>query len=271
MQVTRSKLVRGFALGMGIAVWVGACGIGQRVPSPPAIETPPASHEPLKVATAPPFPPFQFKGKQGELEGFDIDLIQALGQQLDRPIELVVMPFGELVPALEAGKVDAAISAIPITKARSQLVDFSRPYLEAGLVIAVQASEREIAAAANLQGKTLAVQLDTAGAAEAIKILGSKLVTFDSPTAALHALLAGKVDAVIHSQPMLLAAIATEDLSGLRLLDPPLTEQPYGIALPLDSPHTEAINQALEALEAQGTYDRIYEKWFGVPCPQTEQ
>lgn len=270
--MTRSKLTRRVALGGGVALLIAACGVGTSLPTPPVIPSPePESNEPLKVATAPPFPPFELmegEDDKSQLSGFDVDLINAISQQTGRKVELQAMPFGEIIPALQSGKVDAAISGIAITRERSQQVDFSRPYMDASLVIATRADNQNIASEADLQGKTLAVELGTAGADKAIEIMGSKITTFSDPEEALTALTAGKVDAVIHSRPVLLAAIATQDQTNIRLIEPPLTQSFYGIALPQNSPYTRAIDQALAEVIEKGTYSEIYQKWFDSPPPE---
>lgn len=281
--MTRSKLLRSVALGWGVAFLVAACGgVGTSLPTPPVISPsePENSDQPLKVATAPPFPPFEVKEEKDEKEekeekddesqlvGFDIDLINAISQQTGRKIEIQTMPFGEIIPALQAAKVDVAISGIPITQERSQLVDFSRPYLDAGLVIAVRADTQNIVSEDDLKGKKLAVELGTAGAEKAIEIMGSKIATFSSPEEVLEALTAGQVDAIIHSRPVLLAAIATQDQSNIRLVDPPLTTSFYGIALPQNSPNTRVIDRALDELIDSGTYTEIYQKWFSSSPPE---
>lgn len=257
------------------ALLVVACG-RSNAPEVPAISEAEASaQEPLIVGTAPPFPPFQFKGESGDLEGFDVDLIQALGQQMNREIDLETVAYREIFPALEKGQIDAAISAIPIPKERSETIDFSRPYLAADLVLAVRQSDSSIASEADLQGKTLGVQLNTVGAVRAVSILGSKIMTFDTATAALEALREGEVDAVLHTQPTILSAMtdgeSTNTDSGaseeIRILEQPLERQVYGIALPEDSANTEPLNEALEALAKEGTYAQIYEKWFGTAPP----
>ncbi|HEY9762509.1 MAG TPA: basic amino acid ABC transporter substrate-binding protein [Trichocoleus sp.] len=265
--MTRSKLVRSVALGGFVAFLMAACGVGTSVPMPPVIPTPEPEedNQPLKVATAPPFPPFEFKegnDDKSQLVGFDIDLINAISQQTGRKIEIQTMSFDELTPALQAGKVDVAISGIAITEERSQLVDFSRPYIDASLVIATRTDSQNIASEADLKGKTLAVELGTPGADKAIEIMGSKIITSSSPEEALEALTAGEVDAVIHSRPLLLAAIATQDQTNIRLVDSALTESFYGIALPQNSPHTRSIDRALGELMENGTYTEIYQKWF---------
>jgi arginine/lysine/histidine/glutamine transport system substrate-binding/permease protein len=80
---------------------------------------------------------------------------------------------------------------------------------------------------------------------------------------ALQELSNGNADAVINDAPATLDAISTGNIGGVKVVGELLTEEFYGIAMPKDSPNLEALNTALGELIANGTYDTIYEKWFG--------
>ena len=105
---------------------------------------PSRANQTLKVATEPTFPPFQMRDKDGNLVGFDIDIMTALGKEAGLDIEWVTLPFDGIVPALQVGQVDAAISGMTITPERAQTVAFSRPYFKSGLAIAVRESTQDI-------------------------------------------------------------------------------------------------------------------------------
>jgi arginine/lysine/histidine/glutamine transport system substrate-binding/permease protein len=74
----------------------------------------------------------------GTLTGFDIDLLQAIGKEAGLNIQIESLPFDGIIPALQAGTIDGAISGITITAKRAQSVAFSSPYFKAGLAIAVK-------------------------------------------------------------------------------------------------------------------------------------
>ncbi|WP_396034803.1 transporter substrate-binding domain-containing protein, partial [Candidatus Cyanaurora vandensis] len=117
----------------------------------------------LRVATEPAFPPFESQGAKGELEGFSIDLMYAIGKAAGFQVEFRSLPFDGIIPGLQAGTVDAAISSLTITPERAKTVDFSEPYFKAGLAIAVRAEDRTITSLDSLKGKTIAVQIGTTG------------------------------------------------------------------------------------------------------------
>lgn len=223
---------------------------------------------PWKVATEPTFPPFEMKDEQtGGLQGFDIDLMNAIGQETNHAIEFVTLPFDGIIPALQSKTVDAAISGMTITAERSQSIDFSRPYFKAGLAIAVRTNTTGIQTFDDLQGKRIAVQIGTTGAAAAADIEGASIVTFDSAALALQELLNGKVDAVVNDLPVTLYAINEANLGGIQVVGEMLTEEYYGIATPKQSSILPQINDGLSRLIDKGTYAEIYRKWFDADPP----
>jgi arginine/lysine/histidine/glutamine transport system substrate-binding/permease protein len=223
----------------------------------------------LKVATEPTFPPFEMKAKDGDgLEGFDVDLFKAIGEKAGLTIEFVSLPFDGIIPALQAKTVDAAISGMTITAERAQTISFSRPYFKAGLAIATRKDDRNIKNFDDLTNKKIAVQLGTTGAKQAETIPGAKVSQFDSAALALQELVNGNVDAVVNDGPVTLYAIKVANLQQLQVVGELVTEEYYGIALPKNSPNLQVINDTLGSLLQDGTYEQIYQKWFGVQPPE---
>jgi arginine/lysine/histidine/glutamine transport system substrate-binding/permease protein len=223
----------------------------------------------LKVGTEPAFPPFEMKAETGEgLEGFDIDLMNAIGKQAGLTIEFVSLPFDGLIPALQAQTIDAAISGMTITAERAQTISFSRPYFKAGLALAVREGNQNIKSFEDLKNKKIAVQIGTTGAREAAKVPGAQVSTFDSAPLALQELVNGRVDAVVNDAPVTLYAIKEANLKGIEVIGELLTEEYYGVALPKNSLNLETINGALATLLENGTYNGIYEKWFAAKPPE---
>lgn len=225
--------------------------------------------QPLRVATEPSFPPFEFQSNDGkEFQGFDIDLMKAIGEQINRQVEFTGLPFDGIIPALQAGTIDAAISGMTITKERAQTLSFSAPYFKAGLAIAVQENNNLIKGFADLKNKKIAVQIGTTGAMESKKIPGVQTTEFDGAVLALQELVNGKVDAVVNDGPVTLYAIKNAGLKGVKIVGELLTEEYYGIALPKKSTQVGAINYGLFKLLENGSYKEIYQKWFGTDPPQ---
>jgi arginine/lysine/histidine/glutamine transport system substrate-binding/permease protein len=223
---------------------------------------------PWRVGTDPTFPPFEFRNPQTDsLSGFDIELMQAIGEAAGHPITWVSLPFDGLIPALQARSVDAAISAMTITAERARAIEFSRPYFEAGQAIVVRENGPAFDNLAALKDQRIAVQIGTTGAIEAARVPGARVSSFDSTPLALQELANGNADAVVSDVPAILYAIDQAKLTGLRISGEHLSTEYYGIALPTNAPITAAVNEALTSLINNGRYAELYRHWFGAEPP----
>jgi len=230
--------------------------------------TPTSGTKSLKVATDPTFIPFEIQTANGNLEGFDIDLINAIASVAGFTVQFESLPFDGMISSLQAKKVDAAISGITITAERLKTISFSRPYLKAGLAIAVREDTQDIKDFNSLQGKKIAVQIGTPGADLAKTILNAKISTFNTGPEFFQDLLNGNVDAVFCDAFATLYAIKIGNLKGIKVVSNLLTEEYYGIATPQDSPYLDVINKGIATLFSNGTYKKIYQKWFNTAPPQ---
>ncbi len=251
-------MLRGLFALLGLVLAIGLSVI------PAFSQTPP---NPFRVATEATFPPFEFQ-QGGQLTGFDIDLMRAIGKEADLNIDFRNLPFDGIIPALQARTVEAAISGMTITSERAQAISFSRPYFRAGLAIAVREDNRTIKNFEDLKGKRIAVQIGTTGALEATKIPGARVSQFDSAALALQELINGRVEAVVNDKPVTLYAIKQAGLRGVKVVGELLTEEFYGIALPKNSPYLQLINDALGRVIESGQYDAIFRQWFGEKPPE---
>lgn len=267
VKLTRSRLIRRVMPGL-VSLWVvAACNSNNQATNTTTGETT-TGQKTLKVATEPAFPPFESQSTGGKLEGFDIDLLNAIGEAAGFKVEFQSLPFDGIIPALQAGTVDAAISAMTITPERQKTVTFSQPYFKAGLAIAVRENEQSIQSLDDLKNKKIAVQIGTTGAEKAKAISGSKISTFDSAPLALQELANGNVDAVINDAPVTLYAIKGGNLKGLKVVGQLVTEEFYGIAAPQNSANIQLINQGLNTIQQNGKYTEIYQKWFDAEPPK---
>jgi arginine/lysine/histidine/glutamine transport system substrate-binding/permease protein len=271
---SRSHLLRRLfpgLLSLICVVMFAACGgapTDESASSPAGTEGSTAAETTFKVATEPAFPPFESQGADGSLEGFDIDLMNAIGEAAGFKVEFESLPFDGIIPALQSGTVDAAISAMTITAERAETVNFSRPYFKAGLAIAVQESSTDIATLDDLEGKKIAAQIGTTGANQANEVGAAEVRTFDSAPLALQELANGNVDAVINDAPVTLYAIQSGNIQGLKVVGQLVTEEFYGIPTPKNSNNVELINQGLTIILENGKYAEIYKKWFGAEPPE---
>ncbi|MBD2091475.1 basic amino acid ABC transporter substrate-binding protein [Microcoleus sp. FACHB-1515] len=275
VRLTRSRFLRqltaGF-LGLFCALVFAACGssttpAGGDAASTGASPAAGGAADTLTFAIEPTFAPFEFNDSNGQLTGFDVDLLNAIGKEAGFTVNYQTAQFDGMIPALQAGTIDGAISAMTIKPERAQVVDFSRPYYRSGLAIAVQSSNTDITSFDHLSGKRIAAQTGTTGASKAEEANGDVRL-FDNLPLALQELSNGNVDAVVHDAPAILYAIKTGSVKNIKTVGDLLTEEYYGIPLPKGSPNLERVNQGLTAIIENGTYAEIYRKWFGAEPPE---
>ncbi len=222
--------------------------------------------EEITVASNIAYPPFEFSPRHGP-EGFDIDLMNEIADRVGFEVEYENVPFDELLRGLNTELYDVAISAMTITSAREQQVDFSDPYFNADQCLLV-ASYSDVESVDDLAEATVGVQLGTAGQIEVQALINAERVgrgvTFRTIEDAFAALQAGQVEGVIYDLAAAQAAVEESD-GRLRIVETVPTGDQYGIAFPQDSALVEPVNAALAEIKADGTYEEIYERWIGLP------
>ena len=162
--MAKKLLVLCMAAIMAVAALVAGCGGDQKAAS---------DNKVLKVGTNADFAPFEFQDENGkEYQGFDMDLIRAIGEEMGYKVEISNIQFDGLIPAIQAGNIDVAITGMTINEERKQNVLFSDPYYKSGLSIIVAKDNNDIKTFQDLKGKKVAVQIGTTSAAEVNKIGG---------------------------------------------------------------------------------------------------
>jgi polar amino acid transport system substrate-binding protein len=222
--------------------------------------------EPLSVGSDIPYPPFE-QGKAGEYTGFDIELIEAIGEKIGRTPEFTDTSFETIFRDVAQGKFEAVISAATITEEREKTVAFSDPYYLSEQAILVKEGS-DITGLEDLSGKTVGAQQGTTGLELGKeKADASELRPYPEGPDAVNALKSGIVEAVIIDAPV--AQNAVEEAGGVEIAEKVPTEETYGIALAKDNTELlEEINKGLEEVIDDGTYTTIYEKWFKLEPPK---
>lgn len=226
-----------------------------------------AEDKTLTIAVEGTYPPFEFQTDTGELQGFDVDLMNAIARESGFKINYQNLPFAGMIPALQARSIDAAVAAMTITEERNKTVSFSRPYFRSGLAIATRTDDTSITGFESLNNKRISVQIGTTGAEKAVAIPGAKVRSFDDAPTAIRELLNGNVDALLHDEPVILYAINSGDVEGVKVVGQLLTEEYFGFPTPKNSPNLALIDRGLTTLLGNGVYAQVYQKWFGVKPP----
>lgn len=227
----------------------------------------------LNVGSDNAYPPFEnIEAGKTEPVGFDVDLYKEIARRLGLTAKSTTTSFdGLFTQSIPRGQFDVGISAITIKDERKQSVDFTDPYFEANLSLAVNVSKTpNIKTIDDLAGQTLGVQTGTTGAdcADAIVAQGKakEVKKFDTAVQAFDDLVAGGVAAVVNDRPASEGIIAQR--SALKVVQVLETNEKYGIAISRDKPDLRvAINGALKEMMQDGTYARIYKTWFGTEPP----
>ncbi|WP_085992892.1 glutamine ABC transporter substrate-binding protein [Oceanobacillus senegalensis] len=211
------------------------------------------------------FVPFEFRDENGEYTGFDIELIKAIAEEAGFEIELETTNFDGIIPGLQTGQFDIAIAGISITEERKKVIDYSDPYYESGLAIGVPIDNDEIKGIEDLEGKTIATRLgSTSSAYIKENIEGAEPNEYEQLDQAYLAVENGSADAVLYDAPNVKYYIQTEGKDSLKVVGDLYQAEDYGIAITKGNEElVTAINDALATLRENGTYDEIYEKWFG--------
>ncbi|KPB00950.1 amino acid ABC transporter [Ahrensia marina] len=224
----------------------------------------------IKIGTEGAYPPFNNLEADGSLTGFDIDIANALCEEMKAECEFVTSDWDGIIPALLAGKFDAIIASMSITEERKETVDFTNKYYNTPPAIAVP-KDSDIAEAtdAALAGKTLGAQSSTTHSNYAEEKLGSaELKLYPTPDEYKLDIASGRIDGVIDDVVVLSDWLATEDGACCKLLgtltpDPVINGEGAGIAIRKGEDELrEKFNEAIVAIRESGKYEEINAKYF---------
>jgi polar amino acid transport system substrate-binding protein len=217
--------------------------------------------ETLKVGSDIPYPPFEQKSKSGGYTGFDVELMEAIGKEIGREPEFIDSSFETIFRDVAQGKFEAVMSAATITEEREKVVAFSNPYYLSEQAILVKEGS-DITGLADLKGKVVAAQQGTTGLELGKeKAEASELRPYPEGPDADNALKAGTVEAVIIDAPV--AKQQAEELGGIEIVEKVPTEETYGIAVSKENTElVEQLNEGLKKTIEDGSYAKVYEKWF---------
>lgn len=223
----------------------------------------------IKVGTNAEFPPFEYINDEGEVDGFDMAIMRAIGEEMGYEIEIVNMEFKSLAASLKTGALDAVAAGMTVTEERKQTVDFSNSYYGAVQSIVFR-KDHAVSSLAELNGKRIAVQEGTTGDIlvtpaednEVITDSSTEVKRFKKGADAIVELKNGGVDAVvIDSSPAhSFVAANQEDLTYLDLTD---TEEFYAIAVGKGNQELlDDINEGLEIIQNNGVFDQIVDEYI---------
>ena len=218
----------------------------------------------LTVCSDVPYPPFEDFDKSSPtgFKGFDIDIVSEIAERLDLELEVKDSSFDALQSgqALNAGQCDLAASAMTITEDREKNLDFSDGYYDSEQSLLVPTGS-DIASIDDLDGKKVGVQQGTTGKAYAEEnVSGAEIISFPSDAEMFQAIKGGQVDALLQDLPVNLDHTKDGDFE---VVETYKTDEQYGFAIKQGNTQLlEDVNQALQEMRDDGTYDEIYDKYF---------
>lgn len=222
------------------------------------------------VGTNPTFAPFEYQDDEGNMTGFDLDLMTAIGEDQGFDVEFQSMEFDALIGALTTGQIDAVAAGMSFDPKRNNVI-FSDPYMDASLGIMVAADNTDIASADDLAGKTVAAQIGTTGADEATALEEAGTATaklLDNYNTCVQDLLTGGCDAIIIDIPVAQSYMADHE-GEVKLTGEPYAADYYGIVVDEDNQALmDKINAGLANVIADGTLDELCEK-YGLDVPES--
>lgn len=228
------------------------------------------SKKPIRIATNATFVPFEFKDSDSssEYKGFEMDLFRAVAKEMGRDIEYNNIPFSGIIPIIQQGDMDIAVSGMTMTKERAEKVLFAAPFYESKLVI-LTPKDSGIKTVEDLQGKVVAVQMGTTGSDYA-QNHGLQMKQFDHNAEAIMELQVGGSPAAIVDKPVADYFVANDGKDKFAVYPIPDTKPEY-LAFAMNKDNKELqkqVNDAMKKVIDSGEYQKIYTKWFNSEAPK---
>lgn len=214
----------------------------------------------LTMATNAQFPPYEYYDGD-DVIGIDADIAKAIADKMGLKLKIEDMEFDSIITAVSTGKADLGLAGMTVDPERQKNIDFSDSYATGVQVIIVK-EDSTIAKPDDLKGKKIGVQLATTGDQYATNDYGKdSVVQYNKGSDAVMALTQGQVDAVIIDNEPAKSYVAAN--KGLKILDTEYVTENYAACIAKDNTGlTKAVNKALAELKADGTLQKIVDKYI---------
>lgn len=221
----------------------------------------------LTVVLSPDYPPFE-NIENGELEGFEVDLFKAVAEEMGLEYNPVQMQFDTIIPAITAGgQGDVGVSGFSVDPERAKEIDFTSTFFIDDQAVAVMkdsgVTEADAATALNQANMIIAVQTGTTGETYAQENFPNATIQgYGNSTDCFAAMQSGQANAVCTNAAVVKRMVDTAYTDAQVVIEVATGEE-YAAVVSQDNPQlTEAINDALDKLEENGTIKQLEDKWF---------
>jgi len=217
----------------------------------------------LKAGVKYDFKPFGFVNEENKVVGFDIDLLKYIAKDLGVKIKFQQVTSKTRIPLVASGQIDIAAASMTHKVKRDDTIDFTVSYFFDGQSILVRKSQNTKTVKGFAGKKVGAIQGATSG--DNFKKLSpkAKIIYFQEYPQAVMALKKGKIDAV--TTDLVWCSIQAKDSKGkLKVIGGTIADEPYGMGIPEnESNFRDAVNFAIQNSVKDGSYIKLYKKWFG--------
>ena len=211
--------------------------------------------------------PFELRNQKGEIIGFDVDMAKRMAKKMGVELELVPTAWDGIIPALLTKKFDIIMSGMTLTQERNMSINFALPYIVIGQTVLVNKKyEGEVKSYADLNDPkyTVASKLGTTGEQATKRMIGkANYIAYETEQEGVLEVANGKIDAFIYDMPYNAAAFVQRGEGKIFHLDEPFTYEPLAWAVRKgDFDFINWLNNFMIQIKNDGTYDKIYGKWF---------
>ncbi|MCB6611589.1 basic amino acid ABC transporter substrate-binding protein [[Clostridium] symbiosum] len=213
----------------------------------------------LVMGTNAEFPPYEFY-EDNDIVGIDVEIAKAIAEKMGMELQIEDMAFDAIIPAVTSGKADFGAAGMTVTEERQRSVEFTDTYANSNQVAIVK-EDSAITGSADLEGKTIGVQLGTTGDALATELKDATVERYNKGLEAVQSLTQGKIDAVVIDQATAQAFVKKTE--GIKILEEKMSEEEYAIAIKKGNTDlVEKMNAAIAELKSEGKIDEIVAKYM---------
>ena len=227
----------------------------------------------LRIGTEGAYAPFNYTNADGTLGGFDIEIANAICADMQVTCEIMAQDWDGIIPGLKAGKYDAIVAAMSVTPERAQQVAFTDPYFSNALVFLAKKDSRfDPSNSSDIDSHSIAAQRSTISSQWLEKAYPkADIKLYDTLSNAFLDLGSGRVDAMISDKLPAIEWLSSPSGSNYVLKGDEIDiNDNFAIAVrPNDEALQAKINTSLSNIKANGTYDKINQKYFAVPASAT--